>query len=284
MKARENRSRRPIRPTTADVYRKIARLTITSSPLGVMHLKDVTRDDMSAWREALSTTTRTQNGKAYELPVSVFGDAVREGKIAASPATLRGAGTPERAREPKTMTATEVNAYLNAADPKWRVALLLSVTCALRIGETLGLRERDLDLTKGQLHVHQTVAKIDDGVGHRRVVLQDPKTRASQRTVHLLPHTLDEISAWHRKQPKRRLDDLLFPDEYGRPVNDERLRRAHKKAAAAIGRPELRNHDLRATAATMSAEAGATVREIQDQLGHTTPHRRRHCATRRLQP
>ena len=83
--------------------------------------------------------------------------------------------------------------------------------------------------------------------------------------------TLDEICAWHNKQPKRRLDDLLFPDEYGRPVNDERLRRAHKKAAAAIGRPELRNHDLRATAATMSAEAGATVREIQDQLGHTTP-------------
>ncbi|MEO7587356.1 MAG: hypothetical protein ABIS84_04940, partial [Arachnia sp.] len=31
IKARENRSRRPIRPTTADVYRKIARLTVTSS-------------------------------------------------------------------------------------------------------------------------------------------------------------------------------------------------------------------------------------------------------------
>jgi len=143
IKARENRSRQPIRPTTADVYRKIARLTVNSSPLGAMPVKDVTRDDMSTWREALPARTRTQNGKAYELLVSVFSDAVREGKIAASPATLRGAGTPERAREPHTMTATEINAYLDAADPKWRVALLLSVTCALRIGETLGLRERD---------------------------------------------------------------------------------------------------------------------------------------------
>ena len=156
IQAREKRSRRPIRQTTADVSRKIARPTVNSSPLGSMVLKDVTRDDMSAWREALPDRTRTQNGKAYELLVSVFGDAVREGKIAASPATLRGAGTPERAREPKTMTATEINAYLDATDPKWRVALLLSVTFALRIGETLGLRERDLDLTKGQLHVHQT--------------------------------------------------------------------------------------------------------------------------------
>lgn len=62
------------------------------------------------------------------------------------------------------MTATEINAYLNAADPKWCVALLLSVTSPLRIRETLGLRERDLDLEKGQLHVHQALAKVDDGV------------------------------------------------------------------------------------------------------------------------
>ena len=134
-----------------------------------------------------------------------------------------------------------------------------------------GLRERDLDLKRGQLHVHQTVAKVDDGVGHRRIVLQDPRTRSSQRTVHLLPPTLDELCARHQKQPKRRLDDLIFGDEYGRPINDERLRRTHKKAAAAIGSPELRNHDLRATAVTMSAEAGATVLKIQDQRGHPTP-------------
>ena len=104
----------------------IARLTVNSTPLGAMPLKNFTRDDMSTWREALPARTRTQNGKAYGLLVSVFGDAVREGNIAASPAMLRGAGTPTRAREPHTMTATEINAYLDAADPKWRVALLLS--------------------------------------------------------------------------------------------------------------------------------------------------------------
>lgn len=54
-------------------------------------------------------------------------------------------------------------------------------------------------------------------------------------------------------------------------MDDDVLRRAHKKAAEAIGRPELRNHDLRSTGATLSAQAGATVREIQEQLGHTTP-------------
>ncbi len=81
--------------------------------------------------------------------------------------------------------------------------------------------------------------KVSTGDGHDRLILHTPKTRSSQRTVHLLPHTLDEIREWQAAQPKRRTDDLIFGDEHGRPINDHRLRRAHKKAAAAIGRPEL---------------------------------------------
>jgi integrase len=269
--ARATRSRRPLKPTTVDNYRKLLRLSIEPTSLGSMPLTEVRREHVVAWREQLPKATRTQNGKAYELLVSMFSDAVTEGLIASSPATLRGAGTPERAREPQTMTPAEVNAYLDAAPPKWRVALLLSVTCGLRIGEVLALRDRDLDLELGQLHVRRTVAKIDDGDGHRRIVLQEPKTKEAVRTVHLLPHTLGELRAWRAMRPKLRVDDLLFPNQFGKPLNDDVLRRAHKKAAEAIGRSDLRNHDLRATAATMSAQSGATVREIQAQLGHTTP-------------
>ncbi|NLE97529.1 MAG: hypothetical protein GX596_06010, partial [Propionibacterium sp.] len=132
---RATRSRRPLKPTTVDNYMKLLRLSIGPTPLGKMPLKDVKREDVVAWRESLPKRTRTQNGKAYELLVSVFSDAVAEGLIPSSPATLRGAGTPERAREPQTMTPAEVNAYLDAAPIQWRPALLLSVTCGLRIGE-----------------------------------------------------------------------------------------------------------------------------------------------------
>lgn len=203
-------------------------------------MKQIRREDVVSWREALPKRTRTQNGKAYELLVSVFSDAVREGLIAASPATLRGAGTPERAREPQTMTPAEVNAYLDAAPRQWRPALLLSVTCGLRIGEVLALRRRDLDLDGGRLHVRHTVAKVDEGHGRRRIVLQEPKTKEAIRTVHLLPHTLDELRAWLASRPKLKADDLLFPNQFGRPLNDDDLRRAHKKAAEAIGRPRRR--------------------------------------------
>lgn len=56
-----------------------------------------------------------------------------------------------------------------------------------------------------------------------------------------------------------------------RLFNDDVLRRIQKKAATEIGRSELKDHDLRATAATPAASAGASVREIQSMLGHTTP-------------
>lgn len=68
-----------------------------------------------------------------------------------------------------------------------------------------------------------------------------------------------------------RPDALLFCDAFGKPLNDDVLRRNHKKAAEVNGRSDLKDHDLRATAATLAASAGASVRRIQAMLGHTTP-------------
>ena len=43
------------------------------------------------------------------------------------------------------------------------------------------------------------------------------------------------------------------------------------EAREVIGKPGLQWHDLRRTAATLGAQAGATVREMQSRLGHSTP-------------
>jgi integrase len=44
-----------------------------------------------------------------------------------------------------------------------------------------------------------------------------------------------------------------------------------KRARAAIGRPELRWHDLRHVGAVYAAHAGATVPDLMHRLGHSTP-------------
>ena len=267
---RQHRSRRPIKQTTAD-YRKLARLNITGTELGDMRVTEVKRSHVHAWRwNGPPSKTRTQGGKAYELLVSAFDDAVMAELIEATPCTLRGAGAPDRAREPQSLSFAEVDQFLDSIKEPWaKAALTIQVTCGLRIGEVLALRAKDLDLEAETVTIAGTVAKVGES-GQRTLFVQQPKTRASLRTLSLLPDTVPELRAWRRARGEIAADALLFPDLLGKPLNDDVLRRVHKKAAAGIGRHELKDHDLRATAATLAAAAGASVREIQAMLGHHT--------------
>lgn len=246
-------------------------MTVNGTEFGDLPITQVTRRDVHKWRwKGPPRTTRTQGGKAYELMVSVFKDAVLAGVIEASPCTLQGAGSPERNRDPEVLSIAEVNEYLAAVTAPWaRAALTLQVTCGLRIGEVLALRSKDLNLDAGTVTVSGTLARLGEA-GPRTLALQSPKTKAAQRTLSLLPHTIDELREWRESLGRPKSDALLF-NQHGRPLNHDVLRREHKKAAKAIGREDLRDHDLRSTAATLAASAGATVREIQNMLGHTTP-------------
>jgi integrase len=66
-------------------------------------------------------------------------------------------------------------------------------------------------------------------------------------------------------------EGLLFPNTEGNHMHHGSLCKVFKRARKAIGRPDLRFHDLRHTGATMAAQAGATMRELMDRLGHSTP-------------
>jgi integrase len=59
-------------------------------------------------------------------------------------------------------------------------------------------------------------------------------------------------------------------------VPGDRRVAAGARTAAAGGRPQagldgLRFHDLRHTAATLAAAAGATTKELMERMGHTSP-------------
>jgi len=259
-----------LKATTIDNYAKLLRLTVDDTPLSRLELATVARADVAEWRWVMPEERATLTWQAYSLLHSVFAEAVRAGLLETNPATLKGAGKPQRRREPQALTADQARAYLDAAPVKWRAALLIMVTAGLRIGEVLALHVDDLDLDRGTLTVRATVAKVSTADPRRRErVLQAPKTAAARRTVHLLPNSLPELSRLLQGRPERPVA-LLFPDTFGGLLDDDVLRRAHHKAVRAVGLDGIRPHDLRATALTMSAQAGATVKELQAQADHTT--------------
>jgi len=270
--------RRRLRPATVALYAKLLRLTIprtwAARPLG-----DITAAEVSSWYAGMRQTP-TQQANAYGLLKSIFKEAVDEGVLEANPCRVKAGGQKQRAREIDVLTVDQLNRYVAAVPEARRVPLLLAGWCGLRSGEVRGLRVRDLDLDAGVVHVRQAVVRLKG-----QLLIGPPKTNAGIRSVAIPPHLLPALRAWAGQQPTRGRDALLFPAGDGRsPLNDSVLRTAHDKGKVAIDMPGLTIHGLRHTSATLAAQLGATLAELQARIGHSTPNmamRYQHVAAER---
>jgi integrase len=271
-------ARRRLRPATVALYAKLLRLTILPT-WGNQPLGDITAADVSTWYSGMRNTP-TQQANAYGLLKSIFKEALEEGIVEANPCRVKAGGQKQRAREIDVLTVDQLNRYLAAVPAARRVPLLLAGWCGLRSGEVRGLRVRDLDLDAGVVHVRQAVVRLKG-----QLLIGPPKTNAGIRSVAIPPHLLPALKVWAAQQPTRARDALLFPAGDGHsPLNDSVLRTAHDKGKAAIGVPGLTVHGLRHTSATLAAQLGATLAELQARIGHSTPNmamRYQHVAAER---
>jgi integrase len=271
-------ARRRLRPATVALYAKLLRLTILPTWAN-RPLDDITAAEISTWYAGMRTTP-TQQANAYGLLKSIFKEAIEEGLLEANPCRVKAGGQKQRAREIDVLTVDQLNRYLAAVPEGRRVPLLLAGWCGLRSGEVRGLRVRDLDLDTGVVHVRQAVVRLKG-----QLLIGPPKTNAGIRSVAIPPHLLPALKVWADQQPTRSRDALLFPAGDGHsPLNDSVLRDAHDKGKAAIDMPRLTIHGLRHTSATLAAQFGATLAELQARIGHSTPNmamRYQHVAAER---
>ncbi|MDO5741248.1 MAG: site-specific integrase, partial [Ornithinimicrobium sp.] len=145
--------------------------------------------------------------------------------------------------------------------------VLLCAWCALRVGEVLELRRRDLDLNRGVVKVTRAVSWV-----RGQTIVGTPKSSAGTREVSVPPHIVPALEQHLEKYVRPGRDALLFPSvrDHQRHLQPTVLHTAWRKARAAAGREDLRIHDLRHTGATMAAMTGATLAELQSRLGHST--------------
>lgn len=137
---------------------------------------------------------------------------------------------------------------------------LLAFT-GMRKNEISALRWSDIDLKSGQITVKQTLAKGEDN----KLIFQTPKTKKSARTITLDPKTIEVLKEWHKYSTK----GLLFKNEDGGPKSvvhvNNMLNRIWRK------HPEFKRitpHGFRHTHCSLLFEAGATIKEVQERLGH----------------
>ena len=111
-----------------------------------------------------------------------------------------------------------------------------------------------------------------------RLTTAPPKTDAGRRVVALDKTTVAAL----REHKARQIADVdaarvswaetgyVFTTLTGRPIGPDRLTRLFCKLVAASGLPPVTLHGLRHGAATLALAAGADLKVVQDQLGHST--------------
>ena len=252
---------RDLRDSTREYYAQLLDSHVLPT-LGTQELRQLSPPTIREWHAALvRTTAPTARARSYSLLRTILGEAVRDGAIAANPCTIRGAATTNHT-ERMPLTIAEVRRIAARMPHRYRLLVLLAAASGLRYGELVALRRGDVDLATMTLSVTKSVRRRREG---------PPKSAASVRIVHL-PAVLEPLVVAHlNAHAGPDLDSLVFTTSNGNPPSNNHLNRTLARAAAAVGRPDVRFHHLRHTGATLAARAGATTKELMARLGHASP-------------
>ena len=244
----------------------------------------VTVEDVTNWYDQLVKTSgegvakqhyrtidgmfRYATGQASGLPRS-FQPWIQD-----SPVDIPGAGRKKSAprTEEIVVTPDEIKTIANNMPPRERLAVLLAGHCALRIGEVLGLRRRDITTDHDGtmwLSVNEQVQARGSGVR-----LDPPKTQAGYRDVPIPDALQAAVKSHLKKHVLKPGTSFLFPrHETGNLPHHPNTFRSHfNTAKEKTDNPrlaELTFHGLRHSCLTRLGQAGATLADLMAYAGHS---------------
>ena len=244
--------------------------------IGKIPLNKLSQSDLQQFYAKEKTDGRKLHAKTYGKGLSdrtirgihancrtALQRAVQEGLIRTNPA-VGCKLPPKKAREMQVLTQNEIIRFLHQAKEEGCYELfLLELGTGMRRGEILALKWSDLNFATGELRIERQVYIIK-----AEVIISEPKTKASIRTVILPPSLLKTLVAY-----KETVDsEWMFPSptDNGRPRNPSSVRKRLQLILERAGCKKVRFHDLRHTFATMALEHGMDVKTLSATIGHVS--------------
>lgn len=148
----------------------------------------------------------------------------------------------------------------------------------MRKSEVLSLQWTDVDFSKKTLSIGKTLAIDEFG----KIIIQEPKTTNSLRTIKLDDITIHKLRSWQMAQREMYLklgfntfskEQYIFTNKqnelyYPQVVNDW-LKWIYQKAEKnELDLKRITPHGFRFTHCSLLFEAGASIKEVQSRLGH----------------
>mgnify|MGYP001766562882 CR=1 FL=1 len=226
----------------ADYVKQIKKIEVEFGDFPIAALADRrTRGEFLAWRDRLAVASRRQADYAFQVLARILSWSKDRGLINVNPCEKSGR-LYRATRAEMVWTDADEASFLAKAPKHLHLALLLALWTGQRQGDLLRLPWSAYDGERIRLRQGKTGVRVVVPVGAP------------------LKAALDSIE---RKSP------IILVNSEGKPWTADGFRSSWGKAAEKAGIADLTFHDLRGTAVTRLALAGATEAEIVTLTGHT---------------
>jgi len=253
-------------------------------PTDIMKFYDLLEKDTQLVRKSGNNGAKTKkplSGKTilehHRLLRAMLHKAVYWQLIVANPAERVQA---PKARKPKrrsyddeqTKILLENLEKLSLEEPKYKVAIILTVFTGVRLSELMGLEWQDIDFKNGIISINRSSQYLSD----MGVFTKTPKTESSIREIAIpefIISLLEEYKLWYEEQKSIYVElwtnsDRLFVQSDGKPMHPSSISKWFVRYVSTIGLPVINFHGLRHTNASLLVAQNVDIAVISARLGH----------------
>ena len=177
-------------------------------------------------------------------------------------------------REVQPFTPDEARQFVRAVrGHRLGAFFVVTLSCGLREGEALALHWSDVDTEDRELRVRYTLQRVNGDWA-----FLEPKSHKSRRTIPLPEFAVAALRDHRAKQAEERLrvgelwkdQGLVFTTRTGGPLSARNVLRDFQAVLSRAGMRSGTIHSLRHGCASLLAASGASMKEAQEILGHSS--------------
>lgn len=144
----------------------------------------------------------------------------------------------------------------------------------MRKGEALALQWNDVNFKDSEIRINKALARGEEN----KLYVKVTKTKGSIRTIKMDKVTMAILEGWKKQQTNDYLklgintlkpNQLVFSNECNEYLQPPQTRKWIVQVQKKYHLEKITTHGLRHTHCSLLFEAGATIKEVQDRLGHT---------------